>query len=99
MGTREEPNALMECSLVPVPADDGAYSVERAFARADDHLRSGAPIAGRSLDEILAAVGQHPGARAWLARMVSREVEARLAAVNVNPTPAPKRGIVNFIKG
>jgi hypothetical protein len=31
--------------------------------------------------------------------MISREVEARLAAVNVNPTPAPKRGIVNFIKG
>lgn len=92
MGTPGEPNLLMETSLVPVAADDGAYAIERAFGRADEHLRSGAPLAGRSLDDILAAVAAHPGARAFISRMVAREVEARLATA-APPQPARKPGL------
>lgn len=96
MGTPKKPNRLMETSLVGVPADDGAYAIERAFARADDHLRSGAPMAGRSLDELLAAVAQHPAARAWIARLIGQEVDRRLAARSVHTPPAPRSGIARF---
>lgn len=89
MGTTAEPNRLMEASLVPVPADDGAFAIERAFARADEALSRGTATGG-GLDDLLAAVANHGGARAFLSRLVAREVERRMATINQAPAP---RGI------
>lgn len=98
MGTAAAPNRLFECSLVPVPADDGAFAIERSFQAAERAL-SGSLVApeARDLDTILAAVAGHPAARAWIRQQLRQLVDERFAALASPPAPAPRRGVVRFV--
>lgn len=103
MGTPDQPNRLFETSLVPVPADDGAFAIERAIGRAERALGGmrvdGAPI---DLDAVLAAVAGNHAARAFLDTIIARHVErvfaTRTAPAPSAPTvPTARPGLVTFL--
>ena len=84
MGSPEEPNALMECSLCAVPSDPAAFvterlhvAAERAYAGTIRGARSGADL---DLDAFLVAIRDHVGAQAFIRRVVDQEVSRRLSA-------------------
>jgi len=104
MGSPEKPNRLFECSLVPVPADDGAFAIERALTGADDALSRGA-LTGPDLDTLLTGIASHPAARAYLARKLDQMVAERLASIlarldlvegRIPRSPTNEAGIVRF---
>lgn len=73
MGSPELPNRLMECSLVPVPADDGAFVVARLFDSADNAARAlvdGGRSGQGGYDALLARIGADPSAIAFLRRQI-----------------------------
>lgn len=107
MGTEASPNVLMEASLVPVPADSGAYAIDRALARGSEFLERSRPLGVADLDSFLSAIATHPAARAWIDRQirtaVDREVRAVLEAERARVAPAevpslPRAGVARFRK-
>lgn len=100
MGTPEQPNRLFETSLVPVPADAGAFNIERTIQAAERALAGSmtAPDT-RDLDAILAAVAGNPAARAWIMRHIDRLVSERMADLQppAPKSPARRPGTVRFL--
>ena len=104
MGTEASPNRLFETSLVPVPADDGAFNIERAFQAAERAMARGPNVAATAdLDVLIAAIGSNPAVRAFVNRLIRLEVEAQFRAAATPPTPSPsttqrKPGTARFVK-
>ena len=90
MGSAEEPNVLIECSLVACPADPEAYLVSRLYDRAVNQLeRAGVPVErgsgdlGGSLDAVLAVLAGDSRVRSWLRATLLEDEQVRAAILSI----------------
>lgn len=88
MGTAEEPNTLIECSLVSTPAQANAVVTERLYSRAARGAgaveRDQMPMAG-DLDALLNQLSEDPRVLRWAENLVQR-----VAGKSVSVSTAPK---------
>ena len=84
MGTQAHPNALMEASLVSVPAQAEAVVTERMHQRAVKTLTNTlrAP-SGADFDALMSYMASDPATRAWLKRFI------RSLIIETREAPAP----------
>lgn len=90
MGTEDEPNQLVECSLTPIPADPAAVALERV-ARAGaglGRLARGERISSRDVDlaGALLALRDAPGVRSFIRALVAEELAARASGAGTSTT-------------
>ena len=89
MGTEEEPNVLMEASIVTVAADASAYVTERteraakALAR---ELPASLGVKAADLGSLLDGLAADPRVRTWARSMIRQELRAERAASTSTPT-------------
>ena len=97
MGSAEEPNVLIECSLVSCPADPEAFLVGRLYDRAAVQLeRAGVPVERDSglgsMDAVLAVLAGDPRVRSWLVRTMLEAAEVRAAILSIRGEPGAPSG-------
>ncbi len=113
MGTERSPNHLVECSFTPIPADQRAVRRQATHARAMADLERGLKtglIDEDGLSRLLTILGDDARVRRWAAGQVrtlapdllietfsALPMDERRALVGLDPLPAPKRTIADFL--
>lgn len=96
MGTAAAPNRLMEASLVTIPAQADAISLDNHAARAMGDLSAvlardtdsaEAAIRAGSLDRLLFLTARDPRVRSWAARLIRAELADLLREADETTTP------------
>lgn len=101
MGTPEQPNRLVECSLVSCPADPNAIVTARVAQRGMTALERGLrgeQVSRGDEDAMLAYLAGLPQVRTWIGRLIDEHIALR-GNPSSPPPPSAARTLGELLRG